>query len=500
MGLDNADYLATVTGLDGKGSTTRTLVAIDGQPQGIFRLAAAKPLAAADLAPIPRDATLAAAGRLDANAALELLLAQLKKVDPSAHANVAEAIDQIGKEVGIDLQDDLLKPLGDVWCVYNSPSEGGLLVTGLTGVVQVKDHDHLEATLNKLIALFQGHMESIDAKLDHMGQDSVQMNRFRMPRIVKTRFAGQDVYYFDNPIAGIYLAPAWCLTKPDGHEGPSSGSQLIVSTFPQNIKAYLARGKSFESLAAVPEVSEALQGGAVALSYCDTRKLAEFTYPLLCMGGKLISSELNREGIPLDASALPSAAAIFPHLQASVSVVRRGAAGIEVESRGSLAGIGAGPLFPTAAFWLFAFRTSSMTFRRNGPRPSRCHAHEQSQADRPGHAQLRKYLWFFAASLYRRQGDRQAALELARGHFAFPRATRSLRSVPSRRALGQPAQQAAHRRHADHIRQPGLRQRGGQDPFSHAAAQGQRVSRQGQDPARGHYPRTIEHDPSRRGR
>ena len=63
---------------------------------------------------------------------------------------------------------------------------------------------------------------------------------------------------------------------------------------------------------------------------------------------------------------LPSAAAIFPHLQASVSVVRRGAAGIEVESRGSLAGIGAGPLFPTAAFWLFAFRTSSMTSAEMG--------------------------------------------------------------------------------------------------------------------------------------
>ena len=76
-------YLASVTGLDGKGTVSRTLVAIDGQPQGVFQLAAAKPLAAADLSPIPRDATIAAAGRLDANAALELLLAQIEKIDPS---------------------------------------------------------------------------------------------------------------------------------------------------------------------------------------------------------------------------------------------------------------------------------------------------------------------------------------------------------------------------------------------------------------------------------
>ena len=70
---------------------------------------------------------------------------------PQAREDVTRGIAEMEKELGIDLQQDLLKPLGDVWCVYNSPAEGGLLVTGLTGVVQVKDHDRLEATLNKLV-------------------------------------------------------------------------------------------------------------------------------------------------------------------------------------------------------------------------------------------------------------------------------------------------------------------------------------------------------------
>jgi hypothetical protein len=74
------------------------------------------------------------------------------------------------------------------------------------------------------------------------------------------------------------------------------------------------------------------------------------------MGGKLLSSSLSREGIALDASLVPSAAAIFPHLQPSISVVRHSSAGIEFESRGPLAGIGAGPLFPTAVLWLFVPR------------------------------------------------------------------------------------------------------------------------------------------------
>ena len=85
------------------------------------------------------------------------------------------------KELGIDLQEDLLKPLGDVWCVYNSPAEGGLLVTGLTGVVQVKDHDRLEATLNKLIALFHDRMEDRPMpKRDEGGRPAV--NRFAARR------------------------------------------------------------------------------------------------------------------------------------------------------------------------------------------------------------------------------------------------------------------------------------------------------------------------------
>ncbi len=347
LGLTNVSYLGTVTGLDGKGTVARTLLAIDGKPEGIFRLGAGKPLAAADLAPIPRDATMAAAGRLDANAALELLLVQIEKADPAARASVVQGIAGMGGELGIDLQEDLLKPLGDVWCVYNSPAEGGLLVTGLTGVVQVKDHDRLQSTLSKLIALFHDRVEGRPEMPNEVGSAHV---RPRRPRIVKTTFAGQTVYHFDIPDGDFPLAPAWCLTE----------KELIVATFPQNVKAYLSRGKNFQSLAAVPDVAEAMEkGDAVALSYCDTRKLAELVYPLLCIGGKFISSELDLIGIPLDASLVPSAAALFPHLHPSVGVVRRTPAGIELESRGPLTGIGAGPLLPASAFFVLGYRATA---------------------------------------------------------------------------------------------------------------------------------------------
>jgi hypothetical protein len=243
--------------------------------------------------------------------------------------------------LGIDLQDDLLKPLGDVWCVYNSPSEGGLLVTGLTGVVQVKDHARLEATLDRLISFFHDRVEA-PALAGEMGVHGFPPRV--SPRIIKTSFAGHVIYHFDVPAGDSPMAPAWCLTE----------KELLVSFFPETIKSHLARNEDSPSLAAVPEVAQVLQDGAVAFSYCDTRKVAEFVYPLLCFGAKAISSELSQKGIPLDAGLLPSAAAIFPHLQPSIGVVRRTADGIELSSRGTLVGVGGGPLLaplPIMFFW-----------------------------------------------------------------------------------------------------------------------------------------------------
>jgi hypothetical protein len=190
----------------------------------------------------------------------------------------------------------------------------------------------MEATLKKLIDLVDKQIENRRAN---------DPDRRHTPRIVKTSFAGQVICHLEAPDAGFPVAPAWCLTD----------KELIVATYPQNIKSYLSRAASFQSLATVPDVAQAVERGAVGLSYCDTRKLAEFVYPFLCFGSRALSAEMNREAIPLDASLLPSAAAIFPHLQPSLAVVRRTAAGVEITSRGPLAGMNAGPVLPLSFTW-----------------------------------------------------------------------------------------------------------------------------------------------------
>jgi len=343
LGLGNVTSLASVTGLDGESFLSRTLVGIEGEPAGVFQLAAAKPLTAKDLAPIPHDATIAAAARLAPDDALALVLKIAGKIDPEAERDATQGITQLEDGLGINLRDDLLKPLGDVWCVYNAPSEGGFVITGLTAVVPVKDHKRLAAMQAKLLARFKAAVSQEAERAPGAGR-----RRPAVPKIGQFQFAGQEVYFLSaGRFDELPFATAWCLTE----------KELIVAAFPQQIKSYLSRGAEFKSLAASPAVARLFEdtGGPLGLTYVDTARLLEVAYPLLNVGAHALTIELRREGIDLDLSLLPTFGAIERHLKPSIGVLRRTAAGIEVQTRGTLPSSGIGAVLPVM---LFGVRTA----------------------------------------------------------------------------------------------------------------------------------------------
>ncbi len=321
-GLAGVTSLSTVAGFSRSEFLSRTLVGIDGEPSGALCVMSGKPLTAADLAPIPRDATIALATRCDLGHVLATALGIAGHIDPHSQAQAAQAIQQLNAAIGVNIEDDLLKPLGDVWCFYNAPSEGGFLVTGFTGVAQVKDHERLAATLDRLVATAMSHLQP-QAENGDGNQPPVRIEKFQ--------FAGHEVCVLNPTAAGILIAPAWCLTD----------KELIVSTFPQNIKAYLSRRNDFRSLATLPEVAAVFAGGEgpISISYADPKQFAEVFYPLVCMGAQALANEGTRSGIPLDVSILPSASSLLPHLRPSVGTVRRTAAGIEMTNRGTFSGL-----------------------------------------------------------------------------------------------------------------------------------------------------------------
>jgi hypothetical protein len=313
-GLDGVTTVVSVTGLDQEAFVSRTFVGLAGEPRGLFTLTSGNPLTAAELAPIPADATLALAARLDLDRAWETFLDSYGQADASGAAQISQAVAQIQQNLGLKLRDDLLKPLGDVWCLYNSPGEGGLVVTGLTLVASVKDSKHLAQTQDKLVAFL---------KELYPGQASEQ-------RIVEAPFAGQTIYSLVSPAPNFLLAPSWCLT----------GKELVVALFPESIKAYLSRGETERSLAKNSAVASLLGGqfGPVALAYQDTPALFRIAYPILAMAGHAGINQLRQEGVDIGPLAIPSAPSIARHLRPGVTAVRRTTSGIELVSRQSLPG------------------------------------------------------------------------------------------------------------------------------------------------------------------
>lgn len=323
LGLGALTECGSVTGLDDTGVVRRSYIGIEGEAKGLLACVDAPPLTAEDLAPVPQDALAAAAFRLDVGKLLDTILDVVGQVEPRAAEEMEEGFAEIEQAFGIDLQDDLLKSLGDVWTISTSSSEGGLL-TGWTATVSLRDPARFREIHDQLVNLARGAM----ARDDYA------------PQIRQLRFADQTIYYLVVPDDDFPLTPAWCVTD----------DVLAVSLFPQTLKAYVSRGDDYASLAETPAVKPLLEGdsGTLAITYCDTQQMFRTLYPLAQIGVQFALHFAREEGFDLDPILLPSAGSIERHLLPTVSAIRRTDAGIETFGHQTLPGGNIGATAPVA--------------------------------------------------------------------------------------------------------------------------------------------------------
>ena len=320
LGVNNLTSLASVSGLDGNGWTSNVLLGMDGPPAGVFALTGGDPLTAADLAAIPKDATFALAARLDLDRVYRGVSGIAGKIEPRARLEMEQGLAQVENQLGVDLSRDIFKAIGDSWCVYSAPSEGGLLVTGLTIVAPIRDRERLAKAEERLRTMAKAAMQP-PGELHSYGRRSEAT-------IADCEFRGNQIHFLNFIGEPIPVAPAWCITD----------RELIISLSPQTIKAHLSRKAGAGSLADVPAVMNALHGsgGPTYVSYADTTTMVQTLYPLLQFAFQAISSEAQREGVHIDSSILPSAAAILPHLEPSVSTATMTKDGLLVTRHGTL--------------------------------------------------------------------------------------------------------------------------------------------------------------------
>ena len=327
LGVSNAASWIEVWGLDGNDFANKTLLTLEGEPRGVLQLVSDHPLKPADLAPVPSDATMAAAFRLDMPKAMDLLLALLAKVDPATEAGIVQAVEELKKSHGINLHRELPPFLSDTWCVYAAPGEGNCVFTGLTAVTELRDRAKSTVVYKRMTAAagkLWGPPPADESNADWLS-------------LVHVNFQKRDIFYLVGPyLSATYIAPACCMTE----------REMVFALSPQNVKAYLSHDGQHEPLYRSPPVSKLFNGGrvpAIAV-YGDSRLGLRILYPALPYSSLHMNADLmvQTDGF---LGALPSLPAIDRHMGPTTATLRRTKNGVEFVSRGTI------PL-PSAACWI----------------------------------------------------------------------------------------------------------------------------------------------------
>jgi prepilin-type processing-associated H-X9-DG protein len=312
LGLNNVTAVAKVAGLDSDGLVIRTLLGVNGEPAGILKILRQTPLAAEDLAPLPKDALMAVALRMDLDRAWQQGLEIAAAIDPAGTKEFQQKLEQAEAQLGFKIREDLLQGLGDTWCIAYAPPAGPLPIPRVLAVARVRDAKRLAAAHAKLIALAEAAL-------------AAQAARGQAPKIVRSQQDGREVFSLQLPQPGVPFSPSWCITE----------KELVLAITPQVLAEYLAKGKSGGSLADVPEVAAMLTGDAppLALVYQNTPELVRNSYPGLLMLLAMFSGQLQQYGITIDTAALPPVEVLVKHMRPSVMSLGWGKVGLQLSTR-----------------------------------------------------------------------------------------------------------------------------------------------------------------------
>ena len=336
LGLDSATSVISVCGLDDTGFVSRSLIEITGPSRGILKLLDAEPLREEELKSIPHNAHAATAFRLDPAQFWDTLLDQLGQVKPEAALELREGLRQFESALAIDIQDDLLPSLGDAWCLYCAPGNGGLL-TGWTVALSLDKPDRVRRIQDRLVGMLRANSGPVEVRVLKMEDREVH-------------------YLVTNEMMDMPFSPSWSLSE----------RELVVGLFPQAVVAHFENANRVEPLTSQPAWSRIWSDeGPLSVSYVDLRPVLELVYPFLQFTAQAGFGEARRNGFDLDISLIPSAGVFSRHLGPSVGRSFRTADGLEFERRQSLPGGSVGSTLPvTIALLLPAVEASRSAARR----------------------------------------------------------------------------------------------------------------------------------------
>ncbi len=153
LGLNSLTQMAMVSGFDGKGWSEHSYLGVNGPRKGIMTLQASEPLSDGALAVVPKDAAAFGAWKMDLHKAYTEARTVIGKIDAPTLKDFDAGVGTVNASLGLEVERDLLAPLGDEWIFYRAPisDEGG---NSPALVLHLKDGATFAKSLAKLETLF----------------------------------------------------------------------------------------------------------------------------------------------------------------------------------------------------------------------------------------------------------------------------------------------------------------------------------------------------------
>ncbi len=347
---DALDYAVTGTGVVDGDIVQRTFLATGGRTDGMLLLAGGPALRNEQLAHIPADSDLVAAGSLNLAQVVGGARELIGRTSPASAAVFDEAVKQMETELGLNLERDVYPAIGDVWTAFDSPSEGGLVGSSLIVAIEVRDAKRAAVLFEHLMKLLE---QSIVTDADPaFGVKSVELKRHSF--LSHTIFQINTVGYGLGSEAAT--APSFCLTR----------DHILFALHPQALKAHLrqqsANRPGFDTVGLKKRARP--EGDLLALGTLDGARATQALCALAPYFGQSVVSHLQSEGFPLDAFAIPSAAALLPYARDATFVVVRQQDGLLVETKNAHTAILTAGVLGSAKAWFLPNYNEYLEARR----------------------------------------------------------------------------------------------------------------------------------------
>ncbi len=313
VGLGSAQSVSMAMVPEAGGFKTTLLLHAPGLGEGAGTMLVQKPLTDADLAIVPQDASWASVSNFDLLAFYKGLLAAVNSISPDTHEAIMDMIGEVEERIGLKIEADLLGAFGDTWAMFDAPSHGGVWLTGVVIVCEVKPENQLEAALRKIVA----------AIAEEVGDDADVT-------IMSEEYRGQTISFVNVARVPIPVAPAWAQYQ----------GRWIIALNPQMVRVILDRmidkGESILDNPDFQRGRKLMPSDPCAISYVDTRAGVRQFYSLVLPIGQMLMAMGQGQGVPIDVSMLPRSGTLTRHLFGNTSATATTKDGVLIVSHGAL--------------------------------------------------------------------------------------------------------------------------------------------------------------------